>query len=621
MDNPPGALMKRFFSNKILRHIVLGNLLVAGILCVATWLSQRTHYQADMDLGIAVTANQARSLSLELTAEMRLVDNSLATIAQRYRTRSAESLQAAAQILPNLLDEQRLLIPFVASLRISDRHGRVGSAKAPFSVDNRDYFRQAALTDGMVISPPLVSRPLDKWVIVLARRLQAEDGSFQGIVYATVTAEHFQKLFRHQSFGQDSAISLRTDDHRLVAHFPVPRPDTMGGVSDATVSAEYHRALRQNREHGWYITPAPRDGVERMTAYQRLSGYPLTVYTGLGIHTYMAGWRASTWRAWGFTALSILLISLGSISLYRLQQRKHLSMLKVSELLREQRLFLDNDLIGIARLRARRILWINQAIPHMLKHPASILIGASMRMLYPDDETYNRIGAVAYEALRKHDKFHTQVQLLTGEGVLLWVDISGVRLNRDDSLWIFVDIDRLKRSEEAARHQAKHDALTGLANRLAFEEKLETALATARKTGKRIAVCFMDLDGFKPINDTYGHDAGDEVLRIVSARLKAQERASDCVARLGGDEFVILLTELKSADDAASTMQRYLDSIRQRIVLDSGSLVEVGGSIGIAQSLGSDLPADLLQRADEAMYAAKRAGKGQIIVAARTVQG
>lgn len=617
--------MKRFFSNRILRLIVLGNLLVAGILCTATWMSQRAHYQADMDFGVSVTTNQARSLSLELAAEMRLVDNALATITRRYQTRSADSLQAAEHLLPDLIHEQRPLIPFVAALRTADRHGRVqpapGSAEASFSVANREYFRQSVLTDGMVISPPLVSLPLDKWVIVLSRRRQSADGSFQGIVYATVTAEHFQKLFHHQSFGQDSAISLRTDDHRLVARFSATRKDTMAGVGGTAVSSEYYAALRRNREHGWYIAPTRQDGVERITAYQRLTGYPLTVYTGLGIHTFLASWRASALRAWAFTCLSILLIGLGSISLYRLQRRKHLAMLKVSELLREQRLFIDNDLIGIARLRARRILWVNQAIPRILKYPASALVGAPMRMLYPDDETYDRLGAIAYEALHKHDKFHAQIQLLTGEGSLLWVDISGVRLDTDDSLWIFVDIDGLKRNEEAARHQAKHDALTGLANRLGLEERLEAALAAASRTGERIAVCFMDLDGFKPVNDTLGHDAGDEVLRIISARLRAQERACDCVARLGGDEFVILLTGLKSADDAVSAMQRCLDSIQQRIVLDSGSGVNVGGSIGIALNLDTDNSADLLQRADEAMYAAKRAGKAQIVVAADTVPG
>ena len=124
----------------------------------------------------------------------------------------------------------------------------------------------------------------------------------------------------------------------------------------------------------------------------------------------------------------------------------------------------------------------------------------------------------------------------------------------------------------------------------------------------------MDLDGFKQVNDTEGHDAGDEVLRIIARRLTTQARETDCVARLGGDEFVLLLDELASADDARQIMQRCLASIRQPIRLHSGATVQVGASMGIALNASREDATQLLQRADEAMYAAKRAGKGRIAV-------
>lgn len=116
--------MKRLLSDKVLRRLVLGNLLLGGLLALATWLSLRANYQADLDLGVAVTRHQARSLSLELTAEMRMVDNALATIAGRYRGRSQESPGEAAIVLYDLLQEQRGLIPFVTALRVADARGR-----------------------------------------------------------------------------------------------------------------------------------------------------------------------------------------------------------------------------------------------------------------------------------------------------------------------------------------------------------------------------------------------------------------------------------------------------------------------------------------------------------------
>jgi diguanylate cyclase (GGDEF)-like protein len=508
-------------------------------------------------------------------------------------------------------------VPFVTALRVTDARGQVmltaNEEEPAFSVADRAYFERARFSDQMVVSDPLVSHSFHKWAIVLARRLQSGDGEFQGIVYAVVAAEHFQSLVRRQAFGPGSAMSLRSDRDLLVARYSAADPQSMAGIGGSEVSGEYHRALADDRELGWYITPTLLDGVERITAYHRLAGYPLTVFTGLGTDSYLAAWRASAWRAWALTGLSMLLIALGSVSLYLLQQRERAARLKLSELLRQQELFMDNDLIGMARLRERRLLWANPALQRMLGRPADELQAASARILYADEETYERAGELAYGALRSSGKCHAQMQLQTRDGGLLWVDVSGAGLADGESIWVFVDIDALKRGEQAARHQALHDALTGLANRRALEMRLQSDLAQAVGPGQ-LAVCFMDLDGFKHVNDTEGHDAGDEVLRIIARRLTTQARETDCVARLGGDEFVLLLGDLASPDDAHQIMQRCLASVGQPIRLQGGATARVGASMGIALNAAGEGAAQLLQRADEAMYAAKRAGKGRIVV-------
>lgn len=598
--------MTSFRSHKLLHRIVLGNLLVAALLCFATWLGAHANYRADMDLGVAVTRHQARSLSLELAAEVRLVDNALSSIASRYRARSLDGLSAANFALYEMLQEQRALIPFVTALRITDSAGEVlitpSEIDVPFSVAERAYFAQARETDRMVVSEPLISHSFGKWSIVLARRLQAEGGQFQGIVYAIVAAEHFHQLFQRQSFGPSSAMALRTDQALLVARYPAASQDADAGIGKTAVSSEYHQAISRNSEEGWYITPTLIDGVERITAYHRLPGYPLTVFTGLGTEAYMAMWRASAWRAWGLAGLCIALIALGSVALYRLQQRER-------RIRKEQELVINNDLIGMARLRERKIVWTNPAMRRLLKQPTAALQGASTRMLYPDEASYRRIGEKAYGSLLARGKFHAQFQVQNAEGKLLWVDASGTLLNAEESLWILVDIDALKRGEQAANHLANHDALTGLANRRALEETLNQELAD----GQMLAVCFMDLDGFKQVNDTQGHDAGDEVLRVVAARLTAHARAGDCVARLGGDEFVVLLSGLRTSDEAMSVMKRCMEAVRQPIALNGGVMVQVGSSIGISISTTGSSSANLMQSADEAMYSAKHAGKGRIV--------
>jgi len=174
------------------------------------------------------------------------------------------------------------------------------------------------------------------------------------------------------------------------------------------------------------------------------------------------------------------------------------------------------------------------------------------------------------------------------------------------------DMRERKALEDQLRHRAFHDELTGLANRALFEDRLTQAVARARRHGSRVAVLFLDLDDFKPVNDALGHAVGDELLREIARRLAGCLRVSDTGARVGGDEFAVLLDELSSPQDADEVAGRVLESIRKPVVLRGQELFP-STSIGLALDEGSTLSAtDLLCDADVAMYAAKRAGKGRV---------
>ncbi len=164
--------------------------------------------------------------------------------------------------------------------------------------------------------------------------------------------------------------------------------------------------------------------------------------------------------------------------------------------------------------------------------------------------------------------------------------------------------------ERQARHLAAHDPLTGLANRGHFQENLCHALALHALSGHGLAVLYIDLDGFKPINDTYGHAAGDELLCIVANRLSHNVRSGDMVSRLGGDEFACLLHEVQSGEHARRLAIKLLESLRAPCKVGP-HMVQVDASIGIAfDTEGAGDPADLLLKADMAMYRAKRERTG-----------
>ena len=159
-------------------------------------------------------------------------------------------------------------------------------------------------------------------------------------------------------------------------------------------------------------------------------------------------------------------------------------------------------------------------------------------------------------------------------------------------------------------HIATHDTLTGLANRRMLTERLSHALARAERTGEAVAFLFIDLDGFKSVNDKHGHGAGDEVLRDVASRLRRIARATDFVARLGGDEFVILLDTDVHPGSPSMLAERVFDALSAPCRFTGGE-APIGASIGVAMHPPlSNLAADLIRRADAAMYEAKSAGKG-----------
>jgi diguanylate cyclase (GGDEF)-like protein len=179
---------------------------------------------------------------------------------------------------------------------------------------------------------------------------------------------------------------------------------------------------------------------------------------------------------------------------------------------------------------------------------------------------------------------------------------------------------RRKAAELRRLEAARRDPLTGLATRAVLLDRLQRAKQRAHRGGRPFAVLFLDLDGFKKVNDDLGHQAGDRVLRTVARRLAQVVRKADTVARIGGDEFVILAEGLDDVADAATIAQKALDSIGRRVNIDD-ALVEITGSIGISVYPQDDLNVErLLALADAAMYRAKRSHGERVMLSGGSAQ-
>lgn len=195
-----------------------------------------------------------------------------------------------------------------------------------------------------------------------------------------------------------------------------------------------------------------------------------------------------------------------------------------------------------------------------------------------------------------------------------WLTLSSVKNEHGcvtNYVAVFSNVANLLELKRDLEHHAYHDALTGLPNRILFADRLKQALLRADRNHTPLAICYLDLDGFKIVNDTLGHAAGDELLKEVARRFSKLLRANDTVARLGGDEFAILFGDLASSEDYKMLLDRVLQHTREPILLGN-DVAKVSTSIGVTlYPLDKSSPEDLLGHADIAMYHAKESGKSQ----------
>jgi diguanylate cyclase (GGDEF)-like protein/PAS domain S-box-containing protein len=281
------------------------------------------------------------------------------------------------------------------------------------------------------------------------------------------------------------------------------------------------------------------------------------------------------------------------------------------------RLLFERNLAGVYRSTIDgRILDGNDAIARMFGYrDREDFLSQTAYSLYNSEEDRDRLMLQVREfgALS-----NVEVRMRRRDGTPVWVIENMTLLDGGVLEGTIVDITERKTAQEQMEYQAYHDALTGLPNRLLFRDRIDIALAHAKRHQTAAAVMFLDLDQFKLVNDSLGHTVGDALLQEVATRLVLSIRADDTVARMGGDEFTILLTDVKDPGSSAVVAQKLLDTISQPMVIEGHELY-VTTSIGIARSPEDGIDAEmLLKRADGAMYRAKEAGRNNFQFATAT---
>lgn len=310
-----------------------------------------------------------------------------------------------------------------------------------------------------------------------------------------------------------------------------------------------------------------------------------------------------------------------------LEQELRQSLRKYQEIAQQAELNQEQLQVQIKALRAAAngivitdkqgiIEWINPAFTELTGYSEAEVLGQKTSVLKSgehDRDFYRSMwdtimaGKVWQGTMvnqRKDGTFYVEEQTITPV------------LNKDGETSRFIaikqDVSDRVRAEKKMEFLATHDPLTKLPNATLFYDRLNHAIQKAKRIDTFIGVLFLDLDGFKGVNDTLGHTYGDELLRVIGRRLQATTRQSDTVARVGGDEFTLILEELERPEDAGKVAQKIIRALTEPHIID-GNEVCVGTSIGVSVYPQDGLDADtLVNRADKAMYKAKQGGKNRV---------
>lgn len=264
------------------------------------------------------------------------------------------------------------------------------------------------------------------------------------------------------------------------------------------------------------------------------------------------------------------------------------------------------------------IVEVNRAFTELFGYASAELAGAPIEQMYFPNHRETLVSAIKDEIDADQGVWSGDVTFRAKSGEPVEVEVSVTRLSSDESgtvrhVALLHDISERIKYQADLERLASFDMLTGLPNRRLLTDRLEQAVAHAKRSGESFVVCMLDLDQFKPINDSYGHGAGDEALWIISNRLVDALRAEDTVARLGGDEFVIVTRDYRGSD---SVFERIIASLREPIKLPSiGIVPRVTASLG-ATVFDTDMPLDgdqLIRHADQAAYQAKSDGGDRLV--------
>jgi diguanylate cyclase (GGDEF)-like protein len=503
---------------------------------------------------------------------------------------------------------------------VINRNGFAVTATGPSPGDtyvgDQPYFavQRASEVDSLYIDRPGAGRASRsrRDAVSFSRKIRRPDGGFDGIVLVSVPTGYFTSSYSEAVLGTHGLLGVvgRQRDFQITRIGSAASPvhdDTLLSVPDFSL---VQRGSMLARGSEWF-----KDKRDRYVGWEIVEGAPMVAIAGLDEQQVLARYRANRDASLRIATLSTVLLAVftliaTALSL-RLAWRKH-ELETTRDAYRmateggNEGFYITRPITDRNRMIVDfKVVDCNHRAAELVGLRREELIGQRVSALYPAYLLGERMDML--RQAMDTGVYEGELEDRTEQGIR-WVHLKAVRYGRDLAV-SSRDISETKAHVAELERRSNEDVLTGLPNRHWVEHNLPKLVERASSDNKMLAVLFIDLDGFKSVNDTVGHAAGDEVLRNAARRLSEAVRPHDCVARLGGDEFVVLLEHLPHKSDAAHVAERILHAFLDDFRVAQG-VHAIGASIGISvyPSDGNDAHT-LLRNADIAMYSVKTAGK------------
>jgi diguanylate cyclase (GGDEF)-like protein/PAS domain S-box-containing protein len=559
-------------------------------------------FRRSREIAVHDTANLARAFEEHIVRSLQAFDQTL-LIARDAYLRSGAGFD-----LPQWVIESKFRTDVALNISIADRDGQiiatnVNTELAPVHVGDREHFRIHAgrNTDELHISRPLIGRVTGRLSLLLTRRISDATGAFAGTILLTVDPAYFTSFYQSVDIGKHGTVQLVGTDGIIRAR----AAGTDQRVGQSMAGTILLKTLSE-RPAGSYQSRGINDGMPRIISYRLMPVYSLVVVVGLSTDEVFASAMGNrTITLTGAMILSVLMLAFTIATLRRQRQ------LNASEF--KFRSMFDVSPVGIALVgTAGDIRETNRAFARLTDIVDTDLRGRHI------DEFLGRAndGGIAAFGSGAADSAPVEYGIRRTDGTTCTVLCnSAVASTADALIWLTMqDISERKRAEDEVWKAAHIDTLTDLPNRLHLSDALDGMLASDRPPATPLALLLLDVDNFKVINDTLGHEAGDLVLAKTAARLRRVHLENGLVARHGGDEFALVMRDFGSERQLMRAARRVLRTLRRRIVY-RGQSIKMSASIGIAVApRHGSTRTDVLRSADLALYRAKRLGRNRAVM-------